>query len=139
MSTPNTLGKSLHLTIITPARAVYDADAAGLIAPAFDGEVGVLPGHAPMLALLGNGELRVNETNGKTRHLAIRGGFMQVNDNKVTVLTPESFGPEDLKPEDLAAESEKLNALKPVQVEELDALAGQKAWLLIKQKVRATK
>src|SRR5437868_14765457 len=109
----NLLSQPLHLTVITPARAVLNSDASAVVAPAFDGEVGVLPGHAPMLALLGNGELRVSETNGKTRHIAIRGGFMQVNHNKVTILTPESYSPEEIKPDDLKAEADKLAAQHP--------------------------
>ena len=137
MSSPIPATKNLHLTVITPSRAVLSADASALVAPAFDGEVGVLPGHAPMLALLGNGELRVNATDGKLRRLAIRGGFMQVADNKVTVLTPESCSPEDLKSADFAAESEKLNAQHPVKLEEREALENQKAWLKLKEKIRA--
>lgn len=132
-------GKKLHLTIITPARAVYDADTAGLTAPAFDGEVGVLPGHAPMLALLGNGALRVNETSGKTKHMAIRGGFLQVSENKVTVLTPESISADEMKPDVLKAEADKLNAQHPVKLEEREVLESQKAWLKIKEKVAASK
>ena len=52
-------GHTLHLTVITPARAVYDEDAQGVVVPAFDGALGVLGGHAAMMALLGNGPLKI--------------------------------------------------------------------------------
>lgn len=137
MATPDIASKKLQLTVITPSRAVLSTDAAAIVAPAFDGEVGVLPGHAPMLALLGSGELRVNGADGKLRRLGIRGGFMQVADNKVTVLTPESCSPEDLKSADFVAEAEKLNAQHPVKLEEREALENQKFWLKLKEKIRA--
>src|SRR5258706_7721419 len=134
------LGKPLHLTVITPARAVLDSDASAVVAPAFDGEVGVLPGHAPMLALLGSGELRVNSADGKVRHLAIRGGFLQVSHNKVTVLTPESVAAEEIKTEDVKAELDKLNAIAPpVKPEEREAYDTQKAWVKLKEKIAAQK
>jgi len=131
--------KNLHVTIITPARAVFDADASAVVAPAFDGELGVLPGHAAMLALLGNGELRVTMPQGQTRRLAIRGGFLQVNANKITVLTPESVAAEELKPELLQAEASKLEAEKPQKLEDREALDGRKNWLKIRHKVLAAK
>ena len=131
--------KHLHVTVITPARSVFDADATAVVVPAFDGELGVLPGHAAMLALLGTGELRVNTSDGKIKHLAIRGGFLQVNHNNVTVLTPESVTAEDLKSDELQKEAQKLDAEKPVKLEERDALDIKKQWLHAKQKVQASK
>ncbi|HLX63430.1 MAG TPA: ATP synthase F1 subunit epsilon [Planctomycetota bacterium] len=138
MATETLIGKPLHLTVITPARAVLDADASAVVAPAFDGEVGVLSGHAPMLALLGSGELRVNAADGKVRRLAIRGGFLQVNHNKVTVLTPESIAAEEIKADDVKAELDKINATKPpTKPEELEAFESQKAWVKLKEKIRS--
>ena len=131
--------KNLHVTVITPARSVFDADATAVVVPAFDGEIGVLPGHAAMLALLGTGHLRVNTADGKIKHLAIRGGFLQVNHNKVTVLTPESVTAEDLKPDELQKEAQKLDAEKPTKLDERDALDIKKQWLHAKQKVQAAK
>ncbi len=139
MATDAPTNKSLHLTVITPARAVLDTEALGVIAPAFDGEIGVLHNHAAMLALLGAGELRVNGLDGKIRHLAIRGGFLQVNDNKVTILTPESVSAAEIKVDEVKAQLEKLNAKPPVKPEEHDAFEAEKAWLTLKEKVSAKK
>jgi F-type H+-transporting ATPase subunit epsilon len=139
MATEAATEKLLHLTVITPARAVLNTDAHGVVAPAFDGEVGVLPGHAAMLALLGTGELRVNGVDGKVRHFAIRGGFLQVSQNKVTVLTPESASAEEIKPDVLKAELEKLNATPHTKEAEQEAFETQKAWIKVREKVASKK
>jgi F-type H+-transporting ATPase subunit epsilon len=76
----------LKVAIISPERTVYDGEADMVVAPAWDGEVGVLRGHAPMLVLLGTGNLRV--TSGSTeQRFHVEGGFMQVADDVVTVLS----------------------------------------------------
>ena len=139
MATEIAAGKHLHLTVITPARAILSTDAHAVVAPAFDGEVGVLPGHAAMLAVLGTGELRVNTLDGKVRHLAIRGGFLQVNHDKVTVLTPESVSAEEIKPDELNAELQKLSAQPHLKQEEQAAFEIQKTWIKVKEKVASKK
>src|SRR2546422_1908835 len=49
----------MHVTVISPERAVFDGAADAVVAPAFDGQVGILPGHAPFMTLLGKGVLTV--------------------------------------------------------------------------------
>ena len=72
----------LTVAVISPEQIVYEGAAKIVVAPAYDGEVGVLPGHAPMLTLLGKGVLRV----GDGVRINVRGGFMQVADNVVRVV-----------------------------------------------------
>jgi F-type H+-transporting ATPase subunit epsilon len=77
---------TLRVAVISPERTVYEGEADMVVAPAWDGEVGVLRGHAPMLVLLGTGSLRV--TSGGSEHrFHVEGGFMQVSDDVVTVLS----------------------------------------------------
>lgn len=133
------LGTELHVTVVTPAKSVFDAKAKSVTVPAFDGEVGVLPNHAPMLALLGSGELRVTGTDGKVTRLAIRGGFVQVSKNNVTILTQEAATPDEIKPEALNAESAKLTNEHPTKMDEREALEAKKAWIAARQKVAAKK
>jgi F-type H+-transporting ATPase subunit epsilon len=77
---------TLHCSIVTPEKAFLETDAERVVLPAHDGEIGILPGHARLLAKLGTGVCRV--TAGATTHrLLIDGGFVQVADNRVTVLT----------------------------------------------------
>jgi F-type H+-transporting ATPase subunit epsilon len=74
----------LHISVISPEASLYEGDATSIVAPAFDGDVGILTGHAPMMTLLGKGELRID---GGSKKFAIEGGFLQVVDNKVRVVT----------------------------------------------------
>jgi F-type H+-transporting ATPase subunit epsilon len=76
----------LKVAIISPDRTVYEGEADMVVAPAWDGEVGVLRGHAPMLVLLGAGEMRVTSAGAEQR-FRVEGGFMQVADDVVTVLS----------------------------------------------------
>ena len=77
---------TLKVAVISPERTVYEGEADMVVAPAWDGEVGVLRGHAPMLVLLGAGNLRVT-TGGNEQRFHVEGGFMQVADDVVTVLS----------------------------------------------------
>jgi len=133
------LGSELHVTVVTPAKSVFDAKAKSVTVPAFDGEVGVLPNHAPMLALLGAGELRVTGIDGKLTRLAIRGGFVQVSKNNVTILTQEAATPDEIKPDALTAELAKLGNEHPTKMDEREALEAKKAWITARQKVAAKK
>lgn len=76
----------LHVSVISPEASLYEGDATSVVAPAFDGEVGILTGHAPMMTLLGKGDLRVEGGSG-ARRFTIEGGFLQVVGNQVRVVT----------------------------------------------------
>jgi F-type H+-transporting ATPase subunit epsilon len=76
----------LTVSVISPEATLFEGQAASVVAPAFDGEVGVLTGHAPMMTLLGKGTLRVGEGAGAQR-FDVEGGFMQVVDDAVRVVT----------------------------------------------------
>jgi F-type H+-transporting ATPase subunit epsilon len=75
----------LRVSVSSPERMLFDGEATGVVAPAFDGFVGILQGHAPMMTLLGTGELRLDGPEG--RKFSIRGGFLQVVDDRVRVVT----------------------------------------------------
>ena len=67
----------MHVTVISPERALFDGEADAVVAPAFDGLVGILPHHAPLLTLLGAGTLTVRQ-GGSSRAFRVTGGFLQV-------------------------------------------------------------
>ncbi|HEX8219022.1 MAG TPA: F0F1 ATP synthase subunit epsilon [Chloroflexia bacterium] len=76
----------LTLEIVTAERLVYSDDNVDMVvAPSVDGEVGILPHHAPLLTLLQIGELRVTKGSDE-QSIVIAGGFLEVLNNKVTVL-----------------------------------------------------
>ena len=77
----------LSVALITPAATVFEDTAEMVVFPAWDGEVGILRGHAPMMALLGDGEMRVTRTDGSVERFHVSGGFMQVADDVVSVLS----------------------------------------------------
>lgn len=75
----------MHVTVISPERAVFDGEADAVVAPAFDGEVGILPQHAPFITLLGQGTLAVRR-GGDTSRFKVEGGFLQVVADVVRVV-----------------------------------------------------
>jgi F-type H+-transporting ATPase subunit epsilon len=76
----------MHVTLISPERPVFDGPAESVVAPAFDGLVGILPHHAPFMTLLGEGVLTVRKPGGETRQFQVAGGFLQVLEDAVRVV-----------------------------------------------------
>jgi F-type H+-transporting ATPase subunit epsilon len=90
----------LKVEIITAERIVYQAEQVDeVIAPGADGELAILPRHAALITLLGAGEMRIIK-GGEEEHLAISGGFMEISNNEVTVLSDVAERAEEI---DLAA------------------------------------
>lgn len=83
------MSDSLKVSVISPERVLYEGTARGVIAPAFDGEIGILPMHAPLMTLLGRGTLRVDTAEGEQR-FRVDGGFLQVVDDAVRVVTEQA-------------------------------------------------
>ena len=75
----------MRVTLIAPDRSLYDGEATSVVAPAFDGLVGVLPGHAPFLTVLGSGTLTVSRRDATDR-FSVAGGFLQVVGDVVRVV-----------------------------------------------------
>ncbi len=76
----------LQCIVVTPEKTVLSASAQFVALPLFDGELGVAPGHSPMIGRLGYGELRLDTGDGIQRYY-IEGGFVEVVDDKVSLLT----------------------------------------------------
>ena len=89
---------TMRLEIVTAERVVYSDDVSVLVAPGVDGELGILPRHAPLLTVLKPGEIRVVK-DGEESYMAVSGGFMEVLGNRVTILadTAEHAGEIDLQ------------------------------------------
>ena len=75
----------LHLEIVTPERRAFEGDVDEVIVPGSEGEMGILPHHAPLISLLGAGVLRLKR-GGQEQEFAIFGGFLQVRPDRVVVL-----------------------------------------------------
>ena len=76
---------TLKLEIVTPERLVYTDEVDAVVLPGSEGELGVLPHHAPLVSTLGVGELRIRK-GGQEESFAIAGGFLQVRPDKVVVM-----------------------------------------------------
>ncbi len=76
---------SILLEIVTPERLAYSDSVDAVVLPGIEGELGVLPHHAPLVTMLGVGELRVRKA-GVEETFAIVGGFLQVRPDKVVVM-----------------------------------------------------
>jgi F-type H+-transporting ATPase subunit epsilon len=81
----------MQVTVISPEASMFDGEADAVVAPAFDGQVGILPNHAPFMTLLGEGILTVRHAEAVSR-FSIRCGFLQLVDNRVRVVTEHFKG-----------------------------------------------
>jgi F-type H+-transporting ATPase subunit epsilon len=81
---------SLTLEIVTPEARVYSDTIDTVVIPTVDGEIGILPGHIPLLTQVADGELRVTK-DGKDQFLAVGAGFAQVEGDKISILAERAI------------------------------------------------
>jgi F-type H+-transporting ATPase subunit epsilon len=101
-------GRRLRLVVVTPEATLLDESADFVALPLYDGEIGIAPLHAPLIGRLGYGEMR-QVAGGQTRHFYVDGGFVQVVDNVVSVLTNRALSAKAL---DRAVAAEQLAAAR---------------------------
>jgi F-type H+-transporting ATPase subunit epsilon len=80
------LPATIHLKVVTPRRLLAEADVEAVFLPTLEGQIGVLPGHRPLFVGIGKGQLIYRE-GGSEESFAIRGGYAQVQPEKVVVMT----------------------------------------------------
>jgi len=116
---------ALTLEIVTPEARVYSDTVDTVVIPTVEGEIGILPGHIPLLTQVGAGELRVLK-NGKTELLAIGNGFAEIDGDKVSILAESAIAEEKI--DEAAAENamrraeEALNGKASLDVAEVERL-----------------
>ena len=76
----------MTVRVVSPEATVYAGEASSVTAPAWDGQVGILPGHAPLMTLLGAGELGLDLPGGGHELFYIGGGFMKVESDEILIL-----------------------------------------------------
>ncbi|HLU67393.1 MAG TPA: ATP synthase F1 subunit epsilon [Kofleriaceae bacterium] len=116
---------TFRLSVVTPEREVLAVEVKSVSLPAFDGEMGILPGRAPLLVQLGSGELRLEAADGARRALFVSGGFAQMIEDRLSVLTEEALDPATLTAATARQQLEAARALPAI---------GDDAWT---QKQRA--
>ena len=108
----------LSLEIVTAERLVYSADVDVVIAPGIEGQLGILPQHAPLMTMLQPGELMVRQ-DGEEHSIFVSGGFLEVQGDKVTVLADTAERAEEI---DIArAEEAKLRAEQRIALPSTEA------------------
>ena len=87
---------TFHCSVVTPERAILEGDASFAAFPAHDGEIGIMPGRSALLCRLGTGLLRV-KVDGEERRFFVDGGFAQMVDNRLTLLTEQAQGSDEIE------------------------------------------
>jgi F-type H+-transporting ATPase subunit epsilon len=105
------LPTKIHLTVVTRERKIVDTDVDEVILPGSDGELGILPGHTPLLATLAIGQLRYR-SGSRTERLVISWGFAEVLPERVIVLAERGFLPTEI--DRAEAERERIAAEKDI-------------------------
>lgn len=100
----------LQLDIITPEKTIYSDTIDALVVPTTSGEITILPNHVPLITQIASGEMTIKKQS-KDQHIAITGGFLEVSNNKITILADYAVRSEEIetaKAEEAKKRAEKL-------------------------------
>ncbi len=78
---------TIHLKVVTPRQLLVEADVEAVFLPTLEGQIGVFPGHRPLFTGLGKGRLTIREKGSGEESFTVRGGYAQVQPEKVIVIT----------------------------------------------------
>ena len=82
---------ALHVALVSPSQQVWSGEASFVSARTTEGELGVLPGHAPLFGVLVDGAVSIKSSDGSVKEFNVSGGFLSVSNDRVSILT-ESVG-----------------------------------------------
>ena len=100
---------ALRVAVVTPEREIWEGEASFVVARADGGEIGVLPGHAPFLGALHHAVLKIEHADGVSL-FAVHGGFVEVYEDRVTVLAPVAEKAEEIDVEHARRMAEQAEA-----------------------------
>jgi F-type H+-transporting ATPase subunit epsilon len=129
---------ALHFELVSPARLLFSGSVASVTIPGTEGEMGIFPGHAPVLTTLKPGVVTVYKDGGATERIFVRGGMVEVNPQGLTLLAEVAIPMAELNAEALAKQiknaEEDLADAKPGEAtrkatEALDQLKALKSAL----------
>jgi F-type H+-transporting ATPase subunit epsilon len=115
---------NLRVVVVTPETTLLDQPVRNLQFPLFDGQIGVLPGRAPLVGRLGTGVLRL-DVDGQSVQYFVDGGFVQIKGSVVTLLTNRAFPVEKINPQAAQAEYDAALASRPKTEAEFTARQQQ--------------
>jgi F-type H+-transporting ATPase subunit epsilon len=111
---------------------VLSQDVTSLVAPGSEGYLGILPDHAPLMAELGLGEIKLVDTDGTDTHIATSGGFMQVQENSVRILADTAKRQEEI---DIARAQEAVKRAEDRLRERTEGLDHVRAEIALKRAI----
>jgi len=76
---------ALHVEVVSPAGEAWTGEATQVSVPLINGELGVLPGRQPLVAVLGTGPLRLSSVDGEMHRIEVSGGFCSVDHDAITI------------------------------------------------------
>lgn len=118
------MAKHIPLSIVTPERPTWEGEVDALIVPAEEGQLGILPGHAPLLAHLRPGTVVIRQEGMETKLLAVSGGFVEVFEGRVSLFAETAEMAEEIDAERARQAAEKAKAaLKHGSEEKFDSAA----------------
>ncbi len=129
--------KAFQCSIVTPTETVFDDRVTYASFPAWDGQHGVMPGQSPLLSRLGYGSLRVDLPDGGSRWYLLEGGFAQVTDDGLTLLTARATVADELDVEAAEAELAEAGARITAQGVRRDAAEREQQRALAKKALAA--
>ncbi|NLP44010.1 MAG: F0F1 ATP synthase subunit epsilon [Peptococcaceae bacterium] len=115
---------TFNFNVVAPDGQVFNKEVEFVVVPGVTGEIGILPNHAPLVAGLGIGVIRYKD-EGVDKKIAISGGFMEVANNKVTVLAKTAEKAEDIDVERAKAAKERAEKRLQERKPETDVVRAQ--------------
>jgi F-type H+-transporting ATPase subunit epsilon len=100
-----------HLSIVTAEQTIYDGDIQSLVAPAVDGEIGILTNHHPIVTKLGPGGIKITKADNSEEMLFSSGGYLEFNDNKAIILSDVIENIDAIKSDEAAAARKRAQEL----------------------------
>ncbi len=116
-----------RLEIVTPEKKVFTGDVRFVVVPGEAGELGILPNHAPLMSGLKIGVVKVQQQDGKAFKLAVNGGFVEVRNNKVTILADSAERDDEIDRERAERAKERAERRISEKSAELDLLRAELA------------
>jgi F-type H+-transporting ATPase subunit epsilon len=119
----------IHCEVITPERAVFSGDVEMVIAPGIEGQLGILPDHAPLITALTYGELVLRRQSQEDEYIAIGGGFMEVGADHVIILADSAERADEIDESRAEAARRRAEELMGRQKHEVEDIARAEAAL----------
>jgi F-type H+-transporting ATPase subunit epsilon len=101
------MSMKIKCNVLTPDRMLYTGDVHFAVVQASDGEIGFLYAHAPLIAELGYGEVRLR-TGEQTEYMVVEGGFVEIKDNEMVILAENAYFKSELNKDDLSKQIQEL-------------------------------